>query len=38
VSRTVADLVAGSSVSFEDRGVHELKGVANQWQLLAVTV
>ena len=29
-------LVAGSSVEFEDRGEHELKGVPGNWQLFAV--
>jgi len=37
VSRTVADLVAGSSISFADRGEHALKGVPGTWRLLAVT-
>jgi class 3 adenylate cyclase len=37
VSSTVVDLVAGSEISFEDRGVHELKGVARPWHLFAVT-
>ncbi len=36
VSRTVKDLVAGSGITFEDRGEHELKGVPDRWQLLAV--
>ena len=27
VSRTVVDLVAGSGIAFDDRGVHELKGI-----------
>jgi class 3 adenylate cyclase/pimeloyl-ACP methyl ester carboxylesterase len=36
VSRTVADLVAGSGFAFVDRGVHQLKGVPGDWQLLAV--
>jgi class 3 adenylate cyclase len=36
VSRTVADLVAGSGIRFADRGSHALKGVPNQWQLLVV--
>jgi pimeloyl-ACP methyl ester carboxylesterase len=36
VSRTVADLVAGSGLEFEDRGEHELKGVPGSWRLLAV--
>lgn len=35
VSRTVKDLVAGSSVSFEDRGVHAMKGVPDEWQIYA---
>jgi pimeloyl-ACP methyl ester carboxylesterase len=36
VSRTVKDLVAGSGIAFDDRGTHELKGVPDSWQLLAV--
>jgi class 3 adenylate cyclase len=36
VSRTVCDLVAGSALEFEDRGVHELKGVPAPWQLYAL--
>jgi class 3 adenylate cyclase len=36
VSRTVTDLVAGSGITFEDRGEHELKGVPGRWQLFAV--
>jgi pimeloyl-ACP methyl ester carboxylesterase len=36
VSRTVKDLVAGSGISFEDRGLHRLKGVDDEWQLFAV--
>jgi class 3 adenylate cyclase len=36
VSRTVVDLVAGSGLSFEDRGEHDLKGVPGQFQLYAV--
>ena len=36
VSRTVADLVAGSDISFTPRGTHTLKGVPGEWQLLAV--
>ena len=35
VSRTVADLVTGSGIQFEDRGDHELKGVPGSWRLLA---
>jgi class 3 adenylate cyclase len=33
VSRTVKDLVAGSGLSFEDRGEHDLKGVPDRWRL-----
>jgi class 3 adenylate cyclase len=36
VSRTVRDLVAGSDVTLEDRGLHLLKGIDGDWQLLAV--
>jgi class 3 adenylate cyclase len=36
VSRTVADLVAGSGIPFRDRGTHPLKGVPGHWQLYAV--
>jgi class 3 adenylate cyclase len=36
VSSTVKDLVAGSGLSFEDRGVHALKGVPGEWRLYAV--
>jgi class 3 adenylate cyclase len=35
VSSTVKDLVAGSEITFEDRGLHELKGVG-EWRLYAV--
>jgi class 3 adenylate cyclase len=35
VSSTVRDLVAGSGLEFEDRGVHELKGVPGEWRLYA---
>jgi pimeloyl-ACP methyl ester carboxylesterase len=35
-TRTVTDLVAGSGISFVDRGVHQLKGVPGDWQLAAV--
>jgi pimeloyl-ACP methyl ester carboxylesterase len=33
VSQTVRDLVAGSGLSFEDRGEHELKGIPSRWHL-----
>jgi class 3 adenylate cyclase len=36
VSRTVKDLVAGSGLEFDDRGSHELKGIAGEWELFAV--
>jgi class 3 adenylate cyclase len=36
VSSTVEDLVAGSGIAFEDRGVHSLKGVGGGWRLFAV--
>ena len=36
VSRTVRDLVAGSGIAFEDRGTHQLHGVAEDWQLYAL--
>ena len=35
VSQTVKDLVAGSGLGFEDRGVHELKGVPGEWRIYA---
>jgi class 3 adenylate cyclase/pimeloyl-ACP methyl ester carboxylesterase len=37
VSSTVKDLVAGSDLGFEDRGVAELKGIPGEWRLFAVT-
>jgi pimeloyl-ACP methyl ester carboxylesterase/DNA-binding winged helix-turn-helix (wHTH) protein len=33
VSSTVKDLVAGSGLSFEDKGVHELAGIPGKWHL-----
>ncbi|MFY9771708.1 MAG: adenylate/guanylate cyclase domain-containing protein [Xanthobacteraceae bacterium] len=33
VSQTVRDLVAGSGLSFNERGKHRLKGVPDQWRL-----
>jgi class 3 adenylate cyclase len=36
VSRTVKDLVAGSGLHLEDRGVHVLRGVPGEWRLFAV--
>ncbi|MGH3133373.1 MAG: adenylate/guanylate cyclase domain-containing protein [Gaiellaceae bacterium] len=35
VSGTVKDLVAGSGLSFSDRGIHELKGIPGEWRLYA---
>jgi class 3 adenylate cyclase len=35
VSSTVKDLVAGSGLEFDDRGVHELKGIPGEWRLYA---
>jgi class 3 adenylate cyclase len=37
VSSTVRDLVAGSGISFEERGEHELKGVPEKWRIYAVS-
>ena len=36
VSSTVKDLVAGSGLSFEESGTHELKGVPDAWRLYSV--
>jgi class 3 adenylate cyclase len=36
VSNTVKDLVAGSGIEFEDRGLHELKGIPGEWRLFSV--
>jgi class 3 adenylate cyclase len=36
VSRTVVDLVAGSSTRFVDLGSHELKGIEGTWQIFEV--
>jgi class 3 adenylate cyclase len=36
VSSTVKDLVAGSGLTFEDAGEHELKGVPDHWHLYRV--
>ena len=33
VSSTVKDLVAGSGLVFEDRGMHTLKGIPDEWHL-----
>jgi hypothetical protein len=34
-SQTVRDLVAGTGITFDDRGLHELKGIPGVWQLFA---
>ncbi|HEX2089972.1 MAG TPA: adenylate/guanylate cyclase domain-containing protein [Actinomycetota bacterium] len=34
VSSTVKDLVTGSGLQFNDRGMHALKGVPDEWRLL----
>ncbi len=36
VSSTVKDLVAGSGITFVDRGAHELRGIPGDWRLFAV--
>lgn len=36
VSRTVADLVAGSGLTLSDRGEYDLKGVPGPWRLFLV--
>jgi class 3 adenylate cyclase len=35
-SRTVTDLVAGSGITFSDRGIHTLKGIPGRWHTFAV--
>jgi class 3 adenylate cyclase len=35
ISQTVKDLTAGSGLEFEERGVHELKGVPGEWRIYA---
>ena len=37
VSATAKDLVAGSGLVFEDRGLHVLKGVPREWRLFAAS-
>jgi pimeloyl-ACP methyl ester carboxylesterase len=36
VTSTVKDLVVGSGLRFDDRGVHDLKGVPSSWHLFAL--
>ena len=35
-SRTVKDLVVGSGLQFRDRGLHQFKGVPDEWQVFEV--
>jgi len=35
VSSTVRELVVGSGIAFQPRGIHQLKGVPGDWQLFA---
>ncbi|HEX7060241.1 MAG TPA: adenylate/guanylate cyclase domain-containing protein, partial [Solirubrobacterales bacterium] len=37
VSRTVADLVAGSQIELTERGYHNLRGVPGKWRVYSVT-
>jgi class 3 adenylate cyclase len=34
-SSTVKDLVAGSGIRFEPRGLHRLKGIPDEWRIFA---
>jgi hypothetical protein len=36
VSGTVKDVVAGSGITFEDRGLQHLKGLPGEWHLYTV--
>ncbi|MBB4259909.1 MULTISPECIES: adenylate/guanylate cyclase domain-containing protein [unclassified Bradyrhizobium] len=38
VSQTVRDLVAGSGLTFEERGRHTLKGVPDEWRLFRAVI
>src|SRR5260370_39881290 len=38
VSQTVRDLVAGSGLTFAERGVHTFKGVPSEWPLFQASV
>ncbi|MET0149751.1 MAG: hypothetical protein ABW310_11410, partial [Acidimicrobiales bacterium] len=37
VTQTVRDLVVGSGLTFDRRGIHQLKGVLETWPLYAAT-
>jgi class 3 adenylate cyclase len=36
VSSTVRDLVAGSEIAFDDRGLHSLKGIPGEWRVFSI--
>ena len=36
VTRTVREVAAGADVTFSDRGIHEFKGVPEEWDIYAV--
>jgi hypothetical protein len=36
VSHTVKDLVAGSGITFEERGAHSFDGLPGDWRLFRV--
>jgi class 3 adenylate cyclase len=36
VSRTVVDLVLGTTAKFSSRGEHELRGVPGRWELFSL--
>jgi hypothetical protein len=38
VSEVTRGLSAGSGLSFDDRGVHQLKGLSNEYRLFALVV
>jgi class 3 adenylate cyclase len=38
VSSTVKDLVAGSGILFDDRGVRDLRGVPDAWRLFSASI
>jgi hypothetical protein len=37
VSGVIPPMVPGSRITFDDGGIHELKGVPNPWTVLAVS-
>jgi class 3 adenylate cyclase len=38
VPGTVKELAAGSCIAFEDRGIHVLKGIPDEWRLFCASV